>query len=97
MRQAYLPQFAKVLPGRRVARRCQIENEMDAVLRDDLAATIPVIDAPPAAAGKGARRRAGDPRAGASPAPGAVARPWRRVVPWQGARRALHRPEAAAE
>ena len=52
VRQTYLPEFAKILPGRTVARFYQIENKMDAVLRYDLAATIPVIDAPPAAAGK---------------------------------------------
>jgi hypothetical protein len=32
------------LPGRKVARFYQIENKMDAVIRYDLAATIPVID-----------------------------------------------------
>ena len=44
VRQNYLPEFAKVLPGRTVARFYQIENKMDAVLRYDLAATIPVVD-----------------------------------------------------
>jgi hypothetical protein len=44
VRRTYLPEFAKVLPGRTVARFYQIENKMDAVIRFDLAATIPVID-----------------------------------------------------
>jgi hypothetical protein len=45
VRRAYLGEFAKILPGRTVARFYQIENKMDAVLRYDLAATIPVVDA----------------------------------------------------
>jgi len=44
VRRAYLGEFAKVLPGRTVARFYQVENKMDAVLRYDLAATIPVVD-----------------------------------------------------
>ena len=44
VRGAYLGEFATVLPGRTVARFYQIENKMDAVLRYDLAATIPVVD-----------------------------------------------------
>ena len=44
VRRAYLGEFAKILPGRTVARFYQIENKMDAVLRYDLAATIPVVD-----------------------------------------------------
>ena len=44
VRRTYLPAFAKILPGRTVARFYQIENKMDAVLRYDLAATIPVVD-----------------------------------------------------
>lgn len=44
VRRTYLPEFAKVLPGRTVARFYQIENKMDAVIRYDLAATIPVVD-----------------------------------------------------
>jgi hypothetical protein len=44
IRQEYLDQFAKVLPGRKVARFYQIENKMDAVIRYDLAAEIPVIE-----------------------------------------------------
>jgi hypothetical protein len=51
LRRAYLPQFAKILPGRTVARFYQVENKMDAVLRYELASTIPVVDeAPPAPA-----------------------------------------------
>ena len=48
VRREYLPQFAKVLPGRKVARFLQIENKMDAVVRYDLAEEIPVIDEAPA-------------------------------------------------
>lgn len=44
VRQAYLPKFLEVLPGRTVARFYQIENKMDAVVRYDLAATIPVVE-----------------------------------------------------
>ena len=44
LRRSYLGEFAKVLPGRTVARFYQIENKMDAVLRYDLAATIPVVE-----------------------------------------------------
>ena len=44
VRRAYVAEFAKVLPGRKVARLYQIENKMHAVLRYDLAATIPVIE-----------------------------------------------------
>jgi hypothetical protein len=44
VRRTHLDQFAKVLPGRKVARFYQIENKMDAVLRYDLAAEIPVVE-----------------------------------------------------
>ena len=44
VRRAYLPEFAKVLPGRTVARLYQIENKLDAVIRYDLAASIPVVE-----------------------------------------------------
>lgn len=44
VRQTYLPEFTKILPGRTVARFYQIENKMDAVVKYDLAATIPVVD-----------------------------------------------------
>ena len=44
VRHAYLPQFAKTLPGRKVARFYQIENKTDAILRYDLAAEIPVVE-----------------------------------------------------
>lgn len=43
IRRDYLPQFAKILPGRKVARFYQIENKMDAVIRYDLAEEIPVV------------------------------------------------------
>lgn len=52
VRRAYIDEFAKVLPGRTVARFYQIENKMDAVLRYELAATIPVVEEAPAAPGK---------------------------------------------
>jgi predicted metallopeptidase len=44
VRREHLGLVAAVLPGRKVARFYQIENKMDAVLRYDLAAEIPVID-----------------------------------------------------
>ena len=44
IRSAYVEEFAKILPGRTVARLYQIENKMDAVIRYDLAATIPVVE-----------------------------------------------------
>ena len=43
LRRAYVTQFSAVIPGLKVARFYQIENKMDAVLRYDLAATIPVV------------------------------------------------------
>jgi hypothetical protein len=43
LRRTYLDEFAKALPGRKVARLYQIENKMDAVIRYDLAASIPVV------------------------------------------------------
>jgi hypothetical protein len=51
VRQSYLPEFAKVVSGRTVARFYQLENKIDALLRYELAAKIPVIEqkaAPPA-------------------------------------------------
>jgi hypothetical protein len=44
VRRTYLPEIAKTLPGRKVARFYQIENKIDAVLRYDLAAKIPVVE-----------------------------------------------------
>jgi hypothetical protein len=52
IRQSYVAEFAKVLPGRTVARFYQLENKMDAVIRFDLAAAIPVIDEKAAAPAK---------------------------------------------
>jgi hypothetical protein len=43
VRRAYLDDFAKSLPGRKVARFYQIENKIDAVQRYELAARIPVV------------------------------------------------------
>jgi len=44
VRRTYVDDFAKALPGKKVARFYQIENKMDAVVRYDLAATIPVVE-----------------------------------------------------
>jgi hypothetical protein len=44
VRRSFIDRFAEILPGRTVARFYQIENKMDAVLRYDLAATIPVVE-----------------------------------------------------
>ena len=44
VRREYLPQFAKLLPGRKAARFYQIENKIDAFVRYDLAAEIPVVE-----------------------------------------------------
>jgi hypothetical protein len=46
VRRTYIDEFAKILPGRTVARFYQIENKIDAVIRYDLAATIPVVEEP---------------------------------------------------
>jgi hypothetical protein len=43
IRQSYRDPFSKALPGRKVMRFYQIENKADAVLRFELAKTIPVI------------------------------------------------------
>ena len=52
IRRSYLSEFAKILPGRTVARFYQLENKMDAVIRYELAAEIPVIDENSAAPAK---------------------------------------------
>ncbi len=44
IRRAYFPDFLKILPGKKAARFYQIENKMDAVVRYDLAAYIPVVE-----------------------------------------------------
>jgi hypothetical protein len=44
VRRAYVDEFTKILPGRKIVRLYQIENKIDAVLRYDLAATIPVVE-----------------------------------------------------
>lgn len=44
VRKTYLDELAKILPGRTVARFLQLENKMDAVIKYDLAATIPVVE-----------------------------------------------------
>ena len=43
VRRDYIDEFAKVVPGVTVARFYQIENKIDAVVRYDLASTIPVV------------------------------------------------------
>jgi hypothetical protein len=48
LRQAYLKPISDVLPGMKVMRFYQIENKIDAILRYDLAATIPVVPEEPA-------------------------------------------------
>jgi regulator of sigma D len=44
VRRNYLDAFSRTLPGRKLARLYQIENKMDAVLRYELAAAIPVVE-----------------------------------------------------
>lgn len=44
VRQAYLDEFTKALPGQTVARFYQMENKMDAVIRYELASNIPVVE-----------------------------------------------------
>lgn len=44
IRRANLDAITDALPGKKAARFYQIENKMDAVLRYDLAATIPVVE-----------------------------------------------------
>jgi hypothetical protein len=44
IRRSYFPDFLKILPGKKAARLYQIENKMDAVIRYDLAAYIPVVE-----------------------------------------------------
>jgi hypothetical protein len=44
VRRAYVEQFAKALSGRKLARFYQIENKMDAVIRYEMAKTIPVVE-----------------------------------------------------
>jgi hypothetical protein len=44
VRRAHLAKMTAALPGKKVARFYQIENKMDAVVRYDLAATIPVVE-----------------------------------------------------
>ena len=48
VRRDWADDFAAVLTGRKLMRFYQIENKIDAVLRYELAAQIPVVDEPPA-------------------------------------------------
>jgi hypothetical protein len=43
VRKDYVKRFGKILPAKRVARFFQIENKMDAVIKADLAETIPLV------------------------------------------------------
>jgi polyhydroxyalkanoate synthesis regulator phasin len=43
VKETYLPKFRKVLPELKVAQFLQIENKIDALIRIDLAAAIPLI------------------------------------------------------
>ena len=43
IKEAYLPKFRKVLPEVKVARLLQTENKIDALIRFDLATSIPMI------------------------------------------------------
>lgn len=52
VRRSYVQEFLGALPGRKVARLYQIENKMDALIRYDLAATIPVVEQDAAAPAK---------------------------------------------
>jgi hypothetical protein len=52
VRRSYVDEFAKAIPGRKLARFYQIENKMDAVIRYDLASKIPVIEEPSSAPAK---------------------------------------------
>ena len=52
VRRSYVEQFAKALPGRKVGRFYQIENKMDAVIRYEMAKTIPVVEDESAAPAK---------------------------------------------
>ncbi len=44
VRRTYFAEFVAVLPGKKAARFYQIENKMNAVVRYELAAKIPVLD-----------------------------------------------------
>lgn len=44
LRRSYVEPFAEALRGRKLMRFYQIENKIDAVMRYELAASIPVID-----------------------------------------------------
>lgn len=44
VRLAYVEPFAEVLPGRTLMRFFQLQNKIDAILRYDLAASIPVVE-----------------------------------------------------
>ena len=44
LRREYFDHFLTILPGKKAARFYQIENKMDAVIRYDLAAYVPVVE-----------------------------------------------------
>lgn len=43
LKSSYVPKLSKVLPARKVARYMQIENKIRAVIKYDLAATVPLV------------------------------------------------------
>jgi len=43
IKTSWIPKFSKVLPGKAVARFYQIENKLDAIVRVELAAAIPLV------------------------------------------------------
>ena len=43
LKSSYAAKLSKVLPARKVARYLQIENKIRAVIKDDLAATVPLV------------------------------------------------------
>ncbi len=44
LRQSYLPEFAKILPNKKVMRYYQLENKIMAVINYDAAKKIPLVD-----------------------------------------------------
>jgi len=44
LRRTYLAELAKALPGKKVMRFYQLENKIDAIVRYDLAAGIPIVE-----------------------------------------------------
>ena len=55
---SWMPKFGKVLPATSVARFLQIENKLDAIIRFELAAEIPLVESAP----KADAPKAGEPQ-----------------------------------